>query len=320
MNKKQKVLVTGSGGFIFGNFIRQVFYEKKPYTISSIDKVRESHIIHNIYTNSNHAFYIADICDSHILHVLFQKEKPDVVIHGAAESNVDKSIKNTNPFTMSNVVGTQNVIDECLNINARLIYISTDEVYGSLNNENEEYWTEESPINPNNTYSATKASGELLVKAAARTHGLNYNIIRPSNNYGPWQTNEKLIPRIIQNILNKKEVPIYGRGEQIRDWIHVHDTCNAIFHIIDKGLNKEIYNITAQQEFMNVEVFQIICNVLGEGHNLLKFVEDRPGHDFRYAMSNDKIKSLGWAPCYKFRDGIKQTCQWYVTNKYVLNM
>lgn len=320
MGKKKKVLVTGSGGFIFGNFIRQVFYAKMPYTISSIDRVRESHIIHNIYVNQDHQFYIADIRDPHTLHVIFEKERPDVVIHGAAESCVDKSIYTTLPFTTSNVVGTQNIIDQCLAVNAKLVYTSTDEVYGALPNDQVSPWTEESPLNPKNTYSATKAAGELLVQAAANTHGLRYNIVRASNNYGPWQTTEKLIPRIIEKVMTGNEIPIYGKGDQIRDWIHVYDTCAALFKVIDNGVNGEIYNITAKQEFTNLEVAQIVCNTLGKGHELLKHVEDRQGHDFRYAMTNDKIKSLGWVPEFKFRDGISQTCQWYVSNKFALQL
>ncbi len=319
MVKRKRLLITGSGGFIFGNFIRQVFYKKLPYTISSIDRVRESHI-HNIYVNQDHQFYITDIRDPHTLHVIFEKERPDVVIHGAAESCVDKSIDTTLPFTTSNVVGTQNIIDQCLAVNAKLVYMSTDEVYGALPNDQVPPWTEESPLNPKNTYSATKAAGELLVRAAANTHGLKYNIVRASNNYGPWQTTEKLIPRIIDRVMTGNEIPIYGKGDQIRDWIHVYDTCAALFKVIDNGVNGEIYNITAKQEFTNLEVAQIVCNALGKGHELLKHVEDRQGHDFRYAMTNDKIKSLGWVPEFKFRDGISQTCQWYVINKFALQL
>ena len=318
--RKIKLMITGSGGFIFGNFIRQVFYERMPYTISSIDRVRDSHIIHNIYVNTDHQFYIADVRDPHIMHVIFQKERPDVVIHGAAESCVDKSINSTLPFTTSNVVGTQNIIDECLKLDARLIYMSTDEVYGSLKSDTDASWSEDAPLNPRNTYSASKAAGELLVRAAYETHGLRYNIVRASNNYGPWQTNEKFIPRIIQRVLNNEEVPIYGKGDQIRDWIHVYDTCSAIWSVIDKAPNTEVYNITAKQEFMNLEVAQIVCNTLGRGHELLKHVEDRPGHDFRYSMTNDKLKDLGWEPKFKFRDGIQQTCQWYVSNKFALQL
>lgn len=313
-------MITGSGGFIFGNFIRQAFYAKKKYQISSIDKVRKSHIIQNIYVNSDHSFYIADICDSHILNVIFEKEKPDIIVHGAAESNVDKSIISTLPFTMSNVVGTQNIIDECLKSNTKIIYMSTDEVYGALKNDKEQPWTEESPLNPRNTYSATKAASELLIRAAHETHGLKFNIVRCCNNYGPWQTNEKFIPKIIHQIFENKNIPIYGKGNQVRDWIHVYDTCEALFKVIDNGVDNETYNITAKQEFMNLEIAQIICNNIGKGHDLLTHVEDRLGHDFRYSMTNNKIKNLGWEPKFKFKDGIKQTCQWYINNRYVLKM
>lgn len=320
MAKRKKLMITGSGGFIFGNFIRQVFYERMPYTISSIDRVRDSHIVHNIYVNADHQFYIADVRDPHILHVIFQKERPDVVIHGAAESCVDKSINSTLPFTTSNVVGTQNVIDECLKLDTRLIYMSTDKVYGSLKSDADESWSEDAPLNPRNTYSGSKVAGELLVRAAHETHNLRYNIVRASNNYGPWQTSEKFIPRIIQCVLNNEEVPIYGKGNQIRDWLHVYDTCTALWKVIDSAPNTEVYNITAKQEFMNLEVAQIVCNTLGKGHELFKHVEDRPGHDFRYSMTNDKIKALGWKPKFKFRDGIRQTCQWYVSNKFALQL
>lgn len=319
MGKKKKVIITGSGGFIFGNFIRQVFYAKIPYTISSIDRVRDSHIIHNIYINQDHQFYIADVRDPHTLRVIFEKERPDIVIHGAAESCIDNGI-DTLSFTTSNVVGTQNIIDQCLAINAKLIYISTDKVYGSLPNEQASPWTEDFPLNPKNIYSATKAAGELLIQAASQTHNLKFNIVRASNNYGPWQTTEKLIPRIIERVLTNKDISIYGKGDQIRDWIHVNDTCSALFKVVDNGSNGETYNITAKQEFTNLEVAQIICNTLGKGHELLKHVEDRPGHDFRYAMSNEKIKALGWVPEYKFREGIAQTCQWYVNNKFALQL
>jgi dTDP-glucose 4,6-dehydratase len=689
MGKKKKVLVTGSGGFIFGNFIRQVFYDKKPYTVSSIDRVRDSHLIHNIYVNMDHQFYIADVRDSHTLHVIFQKERPDVVVHGAAESCVDKSIEQTAPFTTSNVVGTQNVIDECLKINSKFIYMScyddktkavtkdglksyseikagdvvlsinpqtgvveekevekvivqdysgdmvrfqssrvdllttpnhrflvsenkklkwktaeeleentlklyfptgtvscdenvtvvdipgigivdadslfylsgvfigdgftgyqekkignksgynrnefvqksksktngrftkisggpndysvckshriwfdvpendkardslekaltalgieykshrnksgehiyftsekwlkyfeqfgsgaknkhipnwmfehkqflmslwrgihdsdghgfgipgrnvnvtttsntlvtnliylgqmlgfntryekrnrksylkgrkiegeayivhfsskrnilipktsrelysskiwclkvkdnknflverngktffcgnTDEVYGALKSDSEPSWDEDAPLKPRNPYSATKAAGELLVRAAHETHGLRFNIVRACNNYGPWQTPDKFIPRIIQCILNDKPIPIYGKGDQIRDWIHVYDTCEALFKVIDEAPESMTYNITAKQEFTNLEVAQAVCNAMEKGHDLLTHVEDRPGHDFRYSITNDRIKALGWKPTLKFREGIRQTCQWYVTNKYALQL
>jgi dTDP-glucose 4,6-dehydratase len=319
MALKKKVLVTGSGGFILGNFIRRVFHTKSPYNMVSLDRVRDSHIMHNIYVNKDHEFYIVDIRDPHMLNVIFQTERPDIVIHGAAESFVDASIKNPSPFITSNVLGTQNIIDICLKTDVKkLVYISTDEVYGHLTSEDDDAWTEESSLNPRNTYSASKAAGELLVRAAHETHGLQYQITRCCNNYGPWQTPEKFIPKIIKNILEGNPVPIYGKGEQIRDWIHVWDKCNALLKIIKDGEINSTYNISAGQEFMNVEVFQNVCNLLGKGYDLLKFVEDRPGHDYRYSVDSTKLKNIGWKPQFKFKEGLEQTCQWYVNNQFFL--
>lgn len=308
MVKKRKLLITGSGGFVLGNFIRQVFYSKLPYTISSIDRVKDSHLLYNIYVNTDHSFHIADITDPHIMHVIFEKEQPDVVIHGAAEV-LDESF-----MEKRNVFGTQTIVNECLNIGAKLIYVSTDRVYGSLD-ENSPLSKESDIIKPQNILSKTKYSGELIVQ---NTSGLKYNIVRLSNNYGPWQTISDLVPHIIDGIIDNKQISIYGNGYQTRDWTHVFDTCSAICSIIEKGIDKEIYNITSKQEFSNIEIAQIICNTFGKGHDLIKHVEKTV--DFRYAMTNDKIKGLGWSPQFKFREGIAQTCQWYLSNKYVLKM
>jgi dTDP-glucose 4,6-dehydratase len=309
MAKKRKILILGSGGFICGNFIRQAFYSKLPYTISSLDRVRDSHIIHNIYVNADHSFHIADIRDAHTLHVIFEKEHPDIVIHGAAE------LKDKDAMITSNVVGTQNVINECIKVGAKLIYISSDRVYGDLMIESKSPYIETDPLNPQSTLAATKASGELLVKAAS---GLVYNIIRLSDNYGPWQTSDNLIPGIIDSILDEKDIIIHNTGYQTREWTHVFDTCSAIFSVIDNGADGETYNITSRQEFSNIEIVQIICNTIGKGHDLVKHVEKDV--EVRYAMANDKIKALGWTSQFKFRDGISQTCQWYLNNKYVLKM
>jgi dTDP-glucose 4,6-dehydratase len=309
MGKKHKLLITGSGGCIFGNFIRQAFYSKLPYAISSIDRVRDSHIIHNIYVNADHSFHIADITDAHILHVIFEKERPDIVIHGAAETIDETSMEHRN------VYGTQNIINECRKMGSKLIYVSTDRVYGDLESENNPLRKESDPINPHGTLAITKEVGEALVK---NTKDLDYNIVRLSNNYGPWQTKNDLIPQVIEGVLDNKPIIIYGTGSQTRDWTHVFDTCSALFTVIDNGINGEIYNITSKQEFSNIEVVQIICNSFGKGHELIKHVERNT--DSRYAMDNDKIKKLGWSPQFKLKDGITQTCQWYLSNKYVLKM
>jgi|HubBroStandDraft_5_1064220.scaffolds.fasta_scaffold49115_3 dTDP-glucose 4,6-dehydratase len=321
----KKVLVTGSCGFIFGNFIRKAIYDqnqKKPqdrlYTFTSIDKMAA--VNNSMYWNKNHTFYLADITDAHIIDRIFQFEKPDIVIHGAAETFVDTSLKDANSFVNSNVLGTQVIINSCLKYKTeRLIYISTDEVYGQLTNEQEVAWTEESPLAPRNPYAATKAAGELLVKAAHTTHGLIYNITRSSNCYGPRQLPEKLVPKAIKCVLDGQKIPIYGQGLQIRDWTYVADNCTAIMTVLDKGEPNEIYNISANQEFTNIETIQQVCNALGKGWELITHIPDpRPGHDFRYSIDTTKIKNLGWKPSCKFKEGIKDTVQWYTDNQWFL--
>ena len=320
----KKVLVTGSCGFIFGNFIRKAIYDQnqkkeKKYAFVSVDRVTDN-AVNSMYWNKNHTFHIADIRDQHVLNRIFEVERPDIVIHGAAETFVDTSLKDPNSFVTSNVLGTQVVINCCLKNNVeRLIYISTDEVYGQLTSESAPAWTEESPLAPRNPYAATKAAGELLVQAANRTHGLIYNITRCSNNYGPRQLPEKLIPKAIKCVLEGQKIPIYGQGQQIRDWTYVADNCTAIMAILEKGEPNEAYNISAKQEFPNIETINLVCNAIGKGHELISFIEDpRGGHDFRYSVDTTKIQKLGWKPTYKFRDGVRDTVQWYLDNQWFL--
>jgi len=315
----KKVLVTGSCGFIFGNFLRRAIYEKQPYQFVSVDRIN-SHTVNSMYSNKNHIFHIADLRDQHIMNNIFQFEKPDIVIHGAAETFVDTSLTDPNSFVTSNVLGTQVVINCCVKHNVeKMIYVSTDEVYGQLTNEKDAPWTEEAPINPRNPYSASKAAGELMVRAAHQSYGLIYNITRSSNNYGPRQTSEKLIPKSIRCIMNGEKIPIYGQGLQIRDWTHVYDNCAGLLTVLNKGLPNETYNIAANQEFPNIEVIQKICNAMGKGHELISFIEDpRKGHDFRYSIDATKVKELGWKPYYRFGDGIVQTVDWYTSNSWFL--
>ncbi len=226
-------------------------------------------------------------------------------------------------FVKSNVLGTQVLIDAAIKYKvSKFIYASTDEVYGSLNNEDEKSWTEESPLNPRNPYSATKASGELLVKAANISHGLDYIITRCCNNYGPRQPRRNLIPVLIANILENKECPIYGQGMQIREWLHVLDHCKAIKLLIEKGELNSIYNISSGQEYRNIEVFNEICNLMGKGNELLKFITDpRKGHDFRYSVNCDKLKNLGWKTDFKFKGvdgGLAHTINFYKNNQWIL--
>jgi dTDP-glucose 4,6-dehydratase len=316
---KKKILITGSCGFILGSLVRKIVYEKHPYNVISMDRVNFN-TINSMYWNENHTFHVADIRDQHIVDVIFQFEKPDIVVHGAAETFVDSSLSDPNSFVTSNVLGNQVIIIACVKHNVKkLLYISTDEVYGQLTSENDMPWTEESPLNPRNPYSATKAAGEMLVKAAHESYGLTYNITRSSNNYGPRQTPEKLIPKTIKCILNNEKIPVYGQGLQIRDWTHVYDNCSAILSILEKGKDNEVYNISANQELPNIEVIQKICNTMNKGHDLISHIKDpRKGHDFRYSIDTTKIQQLGWKPSFKFKDGIIETVEWYTTNKWFL--
>jgi dTDP-glucose 4,6-dehydratase len=200
----------------------------------------------------------------------------------------------------------------------RFIYISTDEVYGHLTSENDASWSETAPIAPRNTYSATKAAGEHLVAALGHSEGLNYNIIRMANNYGPRQTVNKFIPRAVQSLINNEKIKIYGQGRQIRDWLHVRDSYTGIQTVIEKGVPGEIYNIGAGQEFSNIEVAQLICKNMQRGLEV-EFVAERPGHDFRYSLSSEKIRKLGWEPKIKFKDGIENTIEWFMLNRYWIN-
>jgi len=312
-------LITGSCGFIFGNFLRKAVYEKQPYQLVSVDRVNQN-AINSMYWNKNHTFHVADIRDQHVIDTIFQFEKPDIVIHGAAETFVDSSLSDPNSFVTSNVLGTQVIINACVKHKVeKLIYVSTDEVYGQLTDENEPAWTEDAPLNPRNPYSATKAAGELMVKAAHESFGLIYNITRSSNNYGPRQTSEKLIPKSIKCILEGNKIPIYGKGLQIRDWTHVYDNCAGVMAVLNKGVDNETYNIAANQELPNVEVIQKICNAMGKGHDLISFIPDpRTGHDFRYSIDSTKIRNLGWKPNFKFKEGIQNTVEWYLANQWFL--
>lgn len=322
MSKRKKILITGTGGFVFSNFIRQAFFNKENYCFVSIDKIKKPYAIHNMYIHKDHSFYPGgDISDPHFVNIIFEKERPDIVVHGAAETFVDTSIKNATPFVNSNILGTQVVIDACLKWNVeKLVYVSTDEVYGHLEDEDAKSWTENTPINPRNPYAVSKASAELLIKAAHNTHGLQYNITRACNNYGPWQDSEKLIPKIIKHIVEENKIGLYGQGLQMRDWMHVFDHCSGIMKVIKDGAPNEIYNISAKQELSNLEVFQRVCNTLNTGHNLIEFIDDRPGHDFRYSSDSSKIRNLGWSNKFKFNDGIAETCKWYLNNKWFFRL
>lgn len=280
----------------------------------------------NIETNANYSFIRGDICDRSLVERIVSENNIDYIINFAAESHVDRSIKDPEIFIKSNVLGTQVLLDTAkkYNIN-KYLQISTDEVYGSLGSTG--YFTENTPLSPNSPYSASKASADLLVRAYYKTFGLNVNITRCSNNYGPYQFPEKLIPLIIYNAINGKKIPVYGDGLNIRDWLHVNDHCSAIDSVLHNGKIGEVYNIGGNNEKTNIEIVKtIIKNISkklpqrGVSESLISFIEDRKGHDRRYAIDSTKIsRELGWEPQISFEEGIGMTVDWYLKNTNWLN-
>ena len=268
--------------------------------------------------NPKFKFVKGDIADRAFVDELFASEKPNVVVNFAAESHVDRSIENPEIFLQTNVIGTSVLMDACRKYgNIRYHQVSTDEVYGDLPLDRPDlFFTETTPLHTSSPYSASKASADLLVQAYYRTYKLPVTISRCSNNYGPYHFPEKLIPLMIANALNDKKLPVYGKGENVRDWLYVEDHCSAIDLIIRKGKIGEVYNIGGHNERTNLEVVKTIIKELGKSEDLIEFVTDRPGHDRRYAIDPTKIHNeLGWLPATKFDDGIKKTIDWYLTHK-----
>lgn len=316
-----KILVTGGAGFIGSNF---VYYELDNYPndeVICLDKLTYAGNLETLEVamkNPKFKFVKGDIADRIFVDDLFASEKPDVVVNFAAESHVDRSIENPEIFLQTNVIGTSVLMDACRKYgNIRYHQVSTDEVYGDLPLDRPDlFFTETTPLNTSSPYSASKASADLLVQAYYRTYKLPVTISRCSNNYGPYHFPEKLIPLMIANALNDKKLPVYGKGENVRDWLYVEDHCSAIDLIIRKGKIGEVYNIGGHNERTNLEVVKTIIEELGKSEDLIEFVTDRPGHDRRYAIDPTKIHNeLGWLPATKFDDGIKKTIEWYLTHK-----
>ena len=309
-----KILITGGAGFIGSEFVRQAV--KKGYQVVVVDKLTYAGDLERLkeFLNSIN-FYRADITNFEFIEHIFDNEKPDVVVHFAAESHVDRSILNPAEFLNSNIFGTYVLLEASKKHNINLfINISTDEVYGELGETGK--FTEESPLKPNSPYSVSKASADMLGKAYFRTYGFPVITIRPSNNYGPWQYPEKLIPVVITKALQNETVPVYGKGLNIREWLYVEDCADAIFAIIEKGKPGETYNVASGEERRNIEVVKAILELLGKPYDLIKFVEDRPGHDFRYSMDFSKVmKECGWKPKTSFEEGLKKTVKWYLEHK-----
>lgn len=313
-----KILCTGTAGFIGTNFLRRSLHLGKKHSYVSLDKFTYPQSKYNwqVSFGKSDSFYVADIADRDILSKIFEIEKPEIIIHFAAESHVDNSIASATPFILSNVLGTQNLLDLSVSNNVKLFfYISTDEVYGQLGTSDSS-WTEASVLNPRNPYAASKLSGELLVKAAHQTHGLPYVITRSCNNFGMRQSTRNFIPKAIMSILEGNKMPIYGQGAQIREWIYVEDHCDAIWKIIESSQYNTTYNISTGNEISNLELYNHIANIIGYGHDLIEFVNDRPGHDFRYSCNSSKLRDLGWKPNSRFMNALKATVSWYDNNRW----
>ena len=315
------IIVTGGAGFIGANYIYYII-EKHPndrvVCVDSLTYAGNLSTLKDVMDNSHFRFVKLDICDRNGVFRLFEEENPDIVVNFAAESHVDRSIENPGVFLQTNIIGTSVLMDACRKYGiTRYHQVSTDEVYGDLPLDKPDlFFTEETPIQTSSPYSASKASADLLVMAYHRTFGLPVTISRCSNNYGPYQFPEKLIPLMIANCLNDRDLPVYGEGLNVRDWLYVEDHCKAIDLIVHKGQVGEVYNIGGHNEMRNIDIVKLICNALGKSEKLIKYVTDRKGHDMRYAIDPTKIhRELGWLPETMFKDGIKKTIAWYLDNK-----
>lgn len=320
-----KFLITGGAGFIGGNFCHYMV-EKYPedffVCIDALTYAGNLETLKPIIEKKNFKFIHGNICDKELVFELFKLEKFDYVINFAAESHVDRSIENPEIFLQTNIIGTQTLMDACRTYGIKRYHqVSTDEVYGDLPLDKPDlYFTEETPIHASSPYSASKASADLLVQAYHRTFGLPISISRCSNNYGPYHFPEKLIPLIIKKALANEELPVYGDGANVRDWLHVHDHCTAIDLIVRKGRVGEVYNVGGHNERTNLQVVKTILKVLNKPESLIKYVKDRAGHDLRYAIDPTKLmRELGWKPKYTFETGIAPTIQWNLDNQEWIN-
>lgn len=316
-----KFLITGGAGFIGSNFCYYMV-EKYPndefVCVDALTYAGNLKTLDKLLSSNNFKFLHMNICDKENIDNIFENEKFDYVINFAAETHVDRSIINPNIFLESNVIGVNNLLEASKKYNVKRFHqVSTDEVYGDLPIERKDlFFNENSPLKASSPYSASKASADLLTLAYFRTYNLSVTISRCSNNYGPYQFPEKLIPLMIDRALNNKYLPVYGNGQNIRDWLHVYDHCVAIDLIVRNGKSGEIYNVGGNNEISNIEVIKIILNGLHKPENLIKFVDDRLGHDLRYAIDSTKLqKELGWKPKYTFSEGIKEVIKWNLDNK-----
>ena len=315
-----KVLVTGGCGFIGTNLVRHILSALSDWSVVNLDLLTYAGNLENTAGLEDaypgrYFFIRGDIADPEMVQSVFETHKIDLVLNLAAESHVDRSIESASIFIRTNVLGVQVLLDTALNYKVeRLLHVSTDEVYGSLGQDG--LFTEDLPLKPNSPYSASKAAADLLVRSYIKTYGLDAVISRCSNNYGPYQFPEKLIPLMIANALEEKDLPVYGDGRNVRDWIHVKDHCRGIVMVAQKGISGEAYNMGGNAEKENIEIVKDILRSIGKPETLIKFVKDRPGHDFRYAMDYSKIeRKLGWKPTVVFEEGLQSTVDWYIQNR-----
>lgn len=316
-----KILVTGGAGFIGSNFVYYMLESHPDYKIVCVDCLTYAgnlSTLEEALKNENFTFYKTNICDRAEIYGIFEKEMPDMVVNFAAESHVDRSIENPEIFLQTNILGTQVMMDACRKYgNIRYHQVSTDEVYGDLPLDRPDLlFTEQTPIHTSSPYSSSKAGADLLVQAYYRTYDLPVTISRCSNNYGPYHFPEKLIPLMIANALADKPLPVYGKGENVRDWLYVKDHCKAIDLILHKGKIGEVYNVGGHNEMSNINIVKLICQKLGKSEDLITYVTDRKGHDLRYAIDPTKIHTeLGWLPETSFAEGIDMTIRWYLNNR-----
>lgn len=314
----KNILVTGGAGFIGSNFVRYFLGAHNDVRVVNFDKLTYAGNLENledISANPNYFFVRGDVCNREDVQAVFQKYDIDTVIHFAAESHVDRSILGSGVFVQTNVIGTQVLLDVAKEEKVgQFLHVSTDEVYGSLGASGK--FTETTPLHPNSPYAASKASSDMLALAYHHTFGLPVVVTRCSNNYGPYQFPEKLIPLMIINALNGKPLPVYGDGLNVRDWLHVEDHCRAIDTVLQRGKAGDVYNIGGNNEWKNIDIVRLILARLGKPESLITFVKDRPGHDRRYAIDAAKIANeLGWQPSYTFESGISETVEWYLKNR-----